>query len=185
MPFDATDLRQAVITSLKTSHQCFAMDHLPSPSNEFLIVTNHVNEKGPLQPSYRLIGDFWLDSPEKYLSATALCRLRELEPFLRLLEDGIHRSAYIMHLDGIECIANTSIPKAQRAPTPPNLICVLSSSISRRKSPLWNPPRRREEVVIPSGSLDWPLAHHLHNPSNQLQTVSNLNSPLNVETNLS
>jgi hypothetical protein len=30
---------------------------------------------------------------------------------------------------------------------------------------LWNPPRDGRELVRPSGELDSPIAHHLHNPS--------------------
>ena len=34
-----------------------------------------------------------------------------------------------------------------------------------QKSSLWDPPRSKDELTISSGSIDWPLAHHLHNPS--------------------
>jgi len=33
------------------------------------------------------------------------------------------------------------------------------------ESLLWNPPRRKDELVPPSGDFNWPIAHHLHNPS--------------------
>lgn len=33
------------------------------------------------------------------------------------------------------------------------------------ESLLWNPPRRQDELVPPSGDFNWPTAHHLHNPS--------------------
>lgn len=33
------------------------------------------------------------------------------------------------------------------------------------ESLLWNPPRRQDELVPPSGDFNWPIAHHLHNPS--------------------
>lgn len=34
----------------------------------------------------------------------------------------------------------------------------------------WAYPRRKDELVPPSGSLKWPIAHHLHNPSFQTLT---------------
>jgi hypothetical protein len=40
----------------------------------------------------------------------------------------------------------------------------------KKESILWNPPRPQEELVPPSGELDWPIAHHLHNPSFITQT---------------
>ena len=33
------------------------------------------------------------------------------------------------------------------------------------ESLLWNPPRRQDELVPPSGDFNWSIAHHLHNPS--------------------
>ena len=33
------------------------------------------------------------------------------------------------------------------------------------KSSLCNPPRRKDELVPPSGDFNWPIAHQLHKPS--------------------
>jgi hypothetical protein len=38
------------------------------------------------------------------------------------------------------------------------------------ESTSWVHPRRKDELVPPSGSLTWPIAHHLHNPSFQTLT---------------
>lgn len=35
----------------------------------------------------------------------------------------------------------------------------------KTESVLWDPPRREDELVLPSGDLDSPIAHHMHNPS--------------------
>ena len=35
----------------------------------------------------------------------------------------------------------------------------------KTESRLWNPPRREDELVPPSGDLNWPISHHLHNPT--------------------
>jgi hypothetical protein len=37
----------------------------------------------------------------------------------------------------------------------------------------WTHYRRSDELVPPSGSLEWPIAHHLHNPSFQTLTPHN------------
>ncbi|KAF1848361.1 uncharacterized protein K460DRAFT_393453 [Cucurbitaria berberidis CBS 394.84] len=38
------------------------------------------------------------------------------------------------------------------------------------ESKSWTHPRRKDELVAPSGSLSWPIAHYLHNPSFQTLT---------------
>ena len=41
------------------------------------------------------------------------------------------------------------------------------------ESLLWSPPRRKDELVPPSGAFNWPIVHHLHNPSFSTQTPHN------------
>ena len=47
---------------------------------------------------------------------------------------------------------------------------------------MWNPPRRADELVRPSGELDSSIAHHLHNPTldtnylHGIETADNTNA---------
>jgi hypothetical protein len=43
----------------------------------------------------------------------------------------------------------------------------------RAESRLWNPSRREDELVPPSGDLNWPIAHHLHDPTFITRTPHN------------
>lgn len=46
-------------------------------------------------------------------------------------------------------------------------------NFQKAESQLWNPPRREDELVHPSGDLNWPISHHLHNPTFITRTPHN------------
>ncbi|KAF1963756.1 hypothetical protein CC80DRAFT_12593, partial [Byssothecium circinans] len=100
---------------------------------------------------YRLFGDLWLSSPERHLHPHALHRLRQLEPRLRQLEFPATPGCQTQQ----ERVFN--LPEAFR-------------EFQEFESVSWASPRRKDELVAPSGSLTWPIAHHLHNPSFQTLT---------------
>ncbi|KAH7379497.1 hypothetical protein BKA66DRAFT_466078 [Pyrenochaeta sp. MPI-SDFR-AT-0127] len=100
---------------------------------------------------FRLYGDFWLSSPERHLHPHALRRLKQLEPSLRQLECRPTPGCQTQQA----CVFN--LPEAFR-------------EFQELESTSWARPRRKDELVPPSGSLEWPIAHHLHNPSFQTLT---------------
>ncbi len=95
--------------------------------------------------SYRLFGDFWLAEPSAHLNPTKLDELRGLEPYLRQFD--IPTQELPLHTS-----SNFDIEQE-------------FASFRQTESNLWQPPRPQSELVRPSGTLDWPIAHHLHNPS--------------------
>ncbi|KAI9653515.1 MAG: hypothetical protein M1821_007023 [Bathelium mastoideum] len=109
--------------------------------------------------AYRLFGDLWLSDPSEYLTNSEKSRLRSLEPHFSALDKRLNSTDPLKVLNLQQEFAHFQLTE----------------------SALWNPPRPKDELVPPSGSLHWPLAHHLHNPS--FTTLNALGGGTEDETN--
>ncbi|KAK4938537.1 hypothetical protein LTR10_021069 [Elasticomyces elasticus] len=94
--------------------------------------------------SYRLYGDLMLPDPSTYLNGDELARLSTLEPFFR----------------DLEAPRSLRNDKAQTSGYADSF-----AAFAEKESALWEPARPANHLVPPSGLLESPIAHHLHNPS--------------------
>jgi hypothetical protein len=113
---------------------------------------------------YHLFGQLWLDDPLTHLSHQARDRLYRLQPYLRALSEAPHSS----NLAGSLNLRPFNVRQE-------------FAEFQATESALWSPPRPSNELVRPSGSQDWPLAHHLHNPS--FTTLQPYNEETEDDTN--
>jgi hypothetical protein len=113
---------------------------------------------------YRLFGNFWLDEPKDCLSENSLARLRELEPHFRELEARLALDQGKFPIYHGYSLSHANLVQSNSKQAAFN-VSQEFARFQEIESLLWSPLRRKDELVPPSGDFNWPIAHHLHNPS--------------------